>query len=120
MSALRRSFLAVAQKKQLKSQRAVNSIFTLRGIGGAELRHSGGIRVMASIRAVIRPGAATSIMIHLVFYVGGAKTRRLRYLSDSRTARGDISRAGRQVKKKSPKCARQFSTSHTAARGSAR
>ena len=35
MSALRRSFFAVAQKKQLKSQRAVSSILTLRGIGGA-------------------------------------------------------------------------------------
>ena len=53
MSALCRSFLAVAQKKQLKSQRAVNSILTLRGIGGVEDRYSRGIRVIASIRSVI-------------------------------------------------------------------
>jgi len=53
MSALSRSRIAEAQKKHWKSQRAVSSILTLLGAGGASLRYSSVRRVMRSMREVM-------------------------------------------------------------------
>ena len=53
MSLFSRSRMCDAQKKHLKSQRAVSSILTLFGIGGAALRYSSVSSVIRSIRSVI-------------------------------------------------------------------
>jgi hypothetical protein len=53
MSERARGRACEAQNQHWKSQRAVSSIFTLFGKGGADVRVSGASLAMASIRAVI-------------------------------------------------------------------
>src|SRR5215467_7775468 len=53
MSRLSRSRMYEAQKKHLKSQRALSSILTLFGTGGVSLRYSSVRRVMRSMRSVM-------------------------------------------------------------------
>ena len=52
ISPFSRSLKPVAQKKQLKSQRAVSSILTLFGGGGVTERYASGMKVILSSRSV--------------------------------------------------------------------